>query len=323
MKNRKTGETREIEFERRARLELGVNPLHNQSCVTVIQKFINKPRIYSKIDLETLELDNILEEGSMNLPRRSNIVTQKYDQETDQLSIDFVFNENSINPDSPLLLWLSDRKDFDSLNTSLVPLINRDFIICFVSVKEQRNINIKSLLEELKSLSFEFAVEHNKEKIGIVGEGPMSGLLALSTFVKNQAIFESGVFVSPICDLLTFLRERKDSSNFGYGDLEEEEVYESILGDSPYHMEEIKFMKNSLFISHNHQSGFHSLKLFAKGHQIFQKNSNNFWKFTKGDPTEDQLMWITFLVKNFYHSNKRKRVARFDGEVDTEEDDLL
>ena len=96
-------------------------------------------------------------EGDMGLKTGDKILTHRYDQENDLFNIKCLFTEKRTTKDSPLLIWLSDKKDFDLYNPSLLPLLKRDFIICFVSVKNREQLDIKKLISELQGMSFHFA----------------------------------------------------------------------------------------------------------------------------------------------------------------------
>jgi hypothetical protein len=85
--------------------------------------------------------------------------------------------------------------------------------------------------------------------------------------------------VSPVTDLLDFSRENPSLGDLGYGELTSESNFVDMISDSPYHSDQLKFLKNTLFLSSSHITGFHGLKLFAKAQNLFAKDSNNFYRF--------------------------------------------
>jgi hypothetical protein len=79
---------------------------------------------------------------------------------------------------------MSDKKDFDLYNPNLLPLLKRDFVICFVSIKDRENINIKLLIEEFQKINLNLVTTQPMKKFTLVAEGPISGLISLSSYLK-------------------------------------------------------------------------------------------------------------------------------------------
>lgn len=89
----------------------------------------------------------------MGLAKRDKIFTERVDDQSNLFNIKFLFTEKRTTPNSPLLIWVSDKKDFGLYNPNLLPLLKRDFVICFISIKDRENLNIKALIEEFQQIS--------------------------------------------------------------------------------------------------------------------------------------------------------------------------
>lgn len=196
------------------------------------------------------------------------------------------------------------------MDPTLIPLLQRGCNICFIKIKEGAELDLPHLLTEFKEFAYHFATTQPSEKICIVGEGPLAGLIALSSYVEQAGIYHSGVFVSPITDLEEYLAKCSEEDSLGFGDLTNLDQYKAMIGQSPYQMQDLKFLKNALFISSDHSLGFHSLKLYAKSKHLTQKLSNNYWVKTEGDVLEDRALWTSYLCGNLFLGQYIKQVQQ-------------
>lgn len=302
----------EVKFGQYAHIELTTAHDYKGSSIFLTCSYINKPRVHCMVNLPTQQIIDLKMEHLKGISDLDDIASEKYDYDSDLIDINLLYLKSNVNPKSPIILWLSDKKNFDTLEPTLLPLLQRDCVLAMASIKDATTMNMKNIIEQFSAFAYHFATTSPSEKISVVGEGPISGLIALSSYIKYRGVFHSGIFISPICDLEEFL----DNSpyKFGYIDLETDEGYQDMLSDSPYHREDLKYMSNSLFISSHHSIGYQALKLFAKSKYLTKKESDNYLIQTKGDIVEDRGFWMSYLIDSLYMRKRYRGEKMFKSE---------
>ena len=226
--------------------------------------------------------------------------------ETAKLSSTFVLHPKRANSNSPVLVWISDKTDFDVYNPIVADLINKEFIILFVRHKSVESPNIKKLIDEVFAIGSQVVASGLGKMTFLLAEGPLSGYLGLAAHLRNLSIYKAACFIDPITDLLEFHNDfpKKD---FGYGELKKLENTEDVLEDSPYYKKDSHLMRNILIISTSHKEGYGGLKFFARVKHMVKVDSNVFWTKGTGDLVQDSLKWMGFFWDQVCKFNKEQK----------------
>ena len=205
----------------------------------------------------------------------SEIIVEPYIK-TSLLSSTFIFNNRKTQPDSPLLVWISDDSSIDSYCPTIHEALKREYIVLKVKIKPQEKVNVKTLIEEVYNLSKKIAKDKLCRHLYLYAHGSVAGLAGLSSHLRTLGIFQGAVFCNPLTDLLDLWNENKHS-DLGYGDLKDEANVDQLLDDSPYHSDSFHMVSNTLFMSTDHYLGYPALKIYCRMKHFVTAGSHVFW----------------------------------------------
>lgn len=219
------------------------------------------PESTRKLKMYDLGKHSVTNLVSEKVADRFDSVSEKY-IETDSFTSTFVFAPKKTKKNSPILVWISSDENADLYSPIWDAFFEKEVILLVVKLKRGSEKNLKKTIDDIYTLCGKIAMDSLAETYMLYAEGRTAGLAGLAAHIRNLGIFESAVFKDPITDLLDLISDNK-SSDFGYGNLKEEENCDRMLEDSPYHSDVLHHMRHVLFMSTNHEEGYHSLKFFA------------------------------------------------------------
>jgi len=261
-----------------------------------------------------------LEDGSKNMlckeyfgSSASHDLIEEAFVETPQLTSTFVFSSKNAHKDSPLLIWFSDKTNFDLYNPILDDLVNKDFLVLLVRHKKIAQPNMKSLLDEFTLITNKIAAAQLSNKMFLVAEGPVAGFAGLTTHMRNVNIFKAAAIIDPITDLLE-LHNSNPGVDFGYGDVKKSENIDEFILDSPYFSKDQKLLTKTLLISSNHTEGHGAFKFYARAKHAIKPDGDVYWVKGDNDFIADSITWLgffwSFLMRDATHKKRERPTSK-------------
>ena len=276
-------------------IELLKNGFQMDDVVSCVVSRLSKPRTVYLLSLKSGKATSIVGEKIHESELYGNIIEEKY-IEGKTITSTFIFGEKTVGTKSPLLVWFSDNPNFDLHNLMLDELLKRDFVILFVKAKNSNEMNFKLLADEFYGLSIKLSKSGFSEMPILFSEGPRAGFASLNTHMNNLGIYSGAVFLDPISDILD-LHITQPEVSFGFNPVGSLPSTDAVYLYSPYHSDNMKYLRNTLFLSSTHEAGFDSFKMYSLAKHQIGPTSCVYWDMLEGNRGADTTTILTFIWK--------------------------